>query len=96
MGLTTLDGCSANLNLYRDPHSGMPLRGSAVLDYLVSPHGSLGIVLCDEDNMSWRRTTEDFLFPNYEKNEIPEGSRFFVGVSIPCCKPQNILIEVSS
>lgn len=93
----------------RDPHSGMPLRGSAVLDYLVSPNGSLGIVLCDEDNMSWRRTTEDFLFPDYEKNEIPEGSRFFVGFDfnpagtlslkayyLPAPSPTPSLIQVAS
>ncbi|TFK33626.1 tryptophan dimethylallyltransferase-domain-containing protein [Crucibulum laeve] len=63
-----------------DPRSGRPLRGSTVLDYLTTTRGSLGgVVTCDKGGMSWRKSTERFLFPEDDGSEVPEGSRFFVG-----------------
>ncbi|KAG2002963.1 hypothetical protein CC2G_003604 [Coprinopsis cinerea AmutBmut pab1-1] len=61
------------------PVSGRRLRGSVVLDYLTSPRGSLGLVVSGEDSMSWRLKTEQLLFPDYEGDEITDGSRFYVG-----------------
>jgi hypothetical protein len=29
--------------------------------------------------MNWRKSTENFLFPDAPADAIPEGSRFFVG-----------------
>ncbi|KAF8999437.1 aromatic prenyltransferase [Cyathus striatus] len=68
-----------------DPRTGKPLNGSTVLDYLVSPEGSLGVVVCEEDGMSWRRETEKFLFPEDTGSDIPEGTRFFVGFDFSSC-----------
>ncbi|EAU82200.1 hypothetical protein CC1G_10602 [Coprinopsis cinerea okayama7 len=61
------------------PASGRRLKGSVVLDYLTSPRGSLGLVVAGKDSMTWRTKTEEFMFPNSEGDEIPDGSRFFVG-----------------
>ena len=66
--------------VYRHPISGKLLKGSAVLDYLMSPEGNLGMVATADDCMAWRKKTESFLFPGTEDDgEIPDGSRFFVG-----------------
>lgn len=63
------------------------MRGAAVLDYLTSPGGGLGIVSCPVHGSEWRQKTEDFLYPNDKGENIPEGSRFFVGMSGHlCCK----------
>ncbi|KAF8630805.1 hypothetical protein AX15_002707 [Amanita polypyramis BW_CC] len=60
-----------------DPRNGQQLSGDDVLDYLVSPAGSLGVVNSRGDVMSWRKSLENFLFPNV--TGMPQGSKFFVG-----------------
>ena len=67
-------------NLLRDPRNGQRLCGGDVLDYLVSPVGSLGIVKSQDDAMAWSKTLEKFLFPDAVESQIPEGSKFFVGM----------------
>ena len=62
-----------------DPRNGEALSGSDVLDYLVSPAGSLGIVKSEDDAMAWRKALERFLFPDAVESQIPKGSKFFVG-----------------
>lgn len=64
---------------FSDPRNGEALSGSDVLDYLVSPAGSLGIVKSEDDAMAWRKALENFLFPDAVESEIPKGSKFFVG-----------------
>ncbi|KAF9039482.1 aromatic prenyltransferase [Hymenopellis radicata] len=61
------------------PETGIPLKGAPILDYLTSPEGGLGVVSCPDQGMKWRKETENFLSPNDEGDEIPTGSRFFVG-----------------
>ncbi|TFK21500.1 aromatic prenyltransferase [Coprinopsis marcescibilis] len=62
------------------PVSGRRLKGSRVLDYLTSAEGSLGLIAAAKDSMTWRKKTEQFLFPqSCDGDEIPDGSRFFVG-----------------
>ncbi|KAH8798041.1 tryptophan dimethylallyltransferase-domain-containing protein [Flagelloscypha sp. PMI_526] len=58
---------------------GEPLKGASVLDYLTSPEGSLGVVSCPPNGADWRKKTEDFLYSDDKGDNIPEGSRFFVG-----------------
>ncbi len=67
-------------NLLRDPRNGQRLCGGDVLDYLVSPVGSLCIVKSQDDAMAWSKTLEKFLFPDAVESQIPEGSKFFVGM----------------
>lgn len=64
----------------RHPETGIPLKGALILDYLTSLEGGLGVVSCPDQGMKWRKETENFLFPDDEGDEIPTGSRFFVGV----------------
>ena len=64
---------------FSDPRNGEALSGSDVLDYLVSPAGSLGIVKSEDDAMAWRKALERFLFPDAVESQIPKGSKFFVG-----------------
>ncbi|KAF8629390.1 hypothetical protein AX17_005686 [Amanita inopinata Kibby_2008] len=62
-----------------DPRTGELLSGDAVLNYLVSPAGSLGIVNAQDDAMAWRKALENFLFPAVTGSQIRNGSKFFVG-----------------
>lgn len=63
----------------RNPVNGQRLKGSVVLDYLTSPRGGMGLVHAAKNSMTWRSKTEEFLFPDTEGDDIPDGSRFFVG-----------------
>lgn len=81
---------------YRHPISGKLLKGSTVLDYLMSPEGNLGMVATADDCMAWRKKTESFLFPGTEDdNEIPDGSRFFVGTYTFLFIPSDAVTKVS-
>lgn len=62
-----------------DPRTGERLCGDDVLNYLISPAGSLGIVDCQADAMIWRQALEHFLFPDANGSQTAQGSTFFIG-----------------
>lgn len=64
------------MELSRDPRTGRLLRGAAVLRYLTSGLGSLGLVRCEKGALDWSDSTDDFLYSDEDRES---GNRFFIG-----------------
>ncbi|RDB22384.1 4-O-dimethylallyl-L-tyrosine synthase [Hypsizygus marmoreus] len=62
-----------------DPRSGLPLKGAAVLKYLTSPVGGLGLVRCEEGGLDWSMSTDRFLSFHSKQDDTDTGNRFFIG-----------------
>ncbi|KAG6812895.1 hypothetical protein H0H92_015630 [Tricholoma furcatifolium] len=61
------------------PERGHRIAGGAVLDYLWSPEGSMGLVKNDPGSKDWKDTMEKWLFPDLESSEqFVEGTTYMV------------------
>lgn len=68
-----------------DPRNNGFLRGTQVLEYLMSTNGGLGLIVVKDNMLTWLRKLEQFVFQNDENPDsdyVPNGTGFYLGLAL--------------